>query len=184
MSVQPNSHMCQAVVIPGNAEELDDLNIPSHLDGFSFHHCASTPCLAPDCPSPGSAHLPAWRCNATSRPPSSPDCPFPPSADPGTLWIWGLACPDFLPSHRGSCPGASLSPKYELHFQIWPFPLPTQLRTSPLRQPLDLQTWSRDCRERKLEVHMHGSPSLGQFCEDLHHAQQEASTMPSLGIPK
>ena len=126
----PNSHMCPVVVILGNTE-LDDLNILSRSDDFQFHDCASTLCLAQDFPSAGSAHLLTRIGNATSCPPRPPALTL---VIPGyEVWL------NFLPSHRGSCPSASLSPKHELGFQTWPFPLPTQLRTSLLRQALDLK---------------------------------------------
>lgn len=71
---------------------------------------------------------------------------------------------------------------WKLWFQSLGF-LTAQLKTSLLRQPLDLQTRA-DTEEQELEARIRGSLFLGQFCGHLLHAQHEASTVPNLGTPK
>lgn len=71
---------------------------------------------------------------------------------------------------------------WKLWFQSLGF-LTAQLKTSLLRQPLDLQTRA-DTEEQELEACIRGSLFLGQFCGHLLHAQHEASTVPNLGTPK
>lgn len=71
---------------------------------------------------------------------------------------------------------------WKLWFQSLGF-LTAQLKTSLLRQPLDLQTRA-DTEEQELEARIRGSLFLGQFCGHLLHAQHEANTVPNLGTPK